>query len=105
MAHDLNSYRSLVEEQPPLDDIWFAEALARNRQGDAQAHSAILGSCMRLALAGAERVSAERSVDPFDLLQEANSAVKKALKTFTGSTVAEFSSYVEQMILDRLEGY
>jgi hypothetical protein len=100
----LAKYREVVAGQPELDEEWFAELIPGLLAKAPTAASDLAYACMPITLRLVEAYAAGRDDDAiYSCINEANLAVKKAIKSFTGRTYAEFLAHVKQVVLERLE--
>lgn len=100
----LAKYRDVVAGQPELDDDWFAELIPGLLAKEPAAASDLAYACMPITLRLVEEFAAGRDDDAvYSCINEANLAVKKAIKSFTGQTCNEFLAHLKQVVLERLE--
>jgi hypothetical protein len=100
----LDNYREKIADLPDLEDDWFAESLAAFRGGDVRAGQDINHSALKWVLGWVEDYAVGRDPDTIlNWANECNIAFKKALKDFTGKTVAEYRAFIHQLVHDKLD--
>jgi DNA-directed RNA polymerase sigma subunit (sigma70/sigma32) len=103
MDTPVETYRRIVGAQPTCDPPFFAAALSGHRAGDESAARRLCGSCLRFALAVAERHAQEAStLSLLDVIQEANAGLMEAITTFPGDDLDDFLKYADLRIRQRL---
>lgn len=99
----LARYRAVVADQPELDDDWFHDLIPGLLAREPKSASELAYACMPIAWRLAEDFAAGRDDDIiYACINEANQAVKKAIRSFTGQTYGEFLAHVRQTVLARL---
>lgn len=104
MESPLSSYRQRVQELPVCSEVWFTEALARARAGDAAARGTIQGGCLARVLRVVETRYANRDEDELlNLVQDANVALDTVVESFTGETIDAFLHHLDDAIERQLQ--
>jgi hypothetical protein len=103
-SEGLARYRAVIADQPELDDDWFQDLSPALLAREPRAASELAYACMPIAWRLSEDFAAGRDNDViYACINEANQAVKKAVRSFTGQTYGEFLAHVRQSVLIRLE--
>lgn len=103
-SEGLARYRAVVAEQPELDDDWFQDLIPGLLAKEPKAASELAYVCMPIAWRLAEDFAAGRADDIiYACINEANQAVKQAIRSFAGQTCVEFLAHVRHTVLTRLE--
>src|SRR5262249_27022220 len=95
--HDaIAMYLRQLKEMPQLFELgesWLVDRLAQCRAGNDQATRDICGSCLRLAWRLAQEYvegSDDDNNDILEVVQDANTALLRAVKSFKGLTIDTF---------------
>lgn len=102
-SEGLAHYRALLADLPELDEEWFTELQPGLLAKNPTAAGDLSGACMPLAWRLAEAHGQGRDDDAiYSLINEANSAVKRAIRSFSGRTYADFVRHVTSVVEERL---
>jgi hypothetical protein len=97
VASPIQTYRSALGGQPPCADPWFADTLSRWRAGDDGAWREISGRCLARVLDAVERRFPDRGEEALlDLVQDANAALVRAIKSFPGTSATDFFAHLDR---------
>ena len=97
-------YLRQLKEMPQLFELgesWLADRLAKCRIGNEQATRDICGSCLRIAWELAQEYldgGGDDNNDILDVVQDANAALLRAVKSFEGSTIDALRKHVVRVI-------
>jgi DNA-directed RNA polymerase specialized sigma subunit len=97
-------YRSAIGKQPKCTDPWMAEVLSRSRSGDEDALREISGRCLTHVLDTVERRFPNRDEEELlDIVQDANAALLRAIKSFPGTSADQFLAHLDRELGQELD--
>lgn len=104
MQSPIQVYRTQITGQTACADPWFADALIRSRTGDEAAVREISGRCLAYVLDAVERHFPNRDEDElFNIIQDANAALLRAIESFPGNSAAEFFAHLDAELRRELD--